>query len=247
MSDPIARIQHKFYFPLVLLLCIALPLIYGYICNDMGGAFFYGFCWTRLFIWHSTFFINSLAHWIGDQEYSLLNTSKGNFLLAVLTAGEGHHNFHHSFPHDYRNGINRFDYDPTKWFIYVCSKLGLCWGLKETPDREIDLTRKAKDSVKYSTDIKDYIASIGSEEEKLPGISKTEIDEMIATGKTILIVEDYVVDASSILQSHPGGSKILQMHNGRDVTHEFNGGLNSHNVTARLQLAERVIGRYIKN
>ena len=243
-GDPIAYFQHRFYFPLVLVLCVICPLIFGYIFGDMRGAFFYGFCWSRLFVWHSTFFINSLAHWIGDQEYSLLNSSRGNLFLAVLTAGEGHHNFHHSFPFDYRNGILWYHYDPTKWFIYACSRLGLCWNLKVTSKEEIAMAKKSKDDVKYSTNIKDYLESIGTEVSKLPVLKKTDIDQLIGAGKIILIVENFVVDATKIMDKHPGGSNILRINNGRDVTFEFNGGLNSHNVTARLQLAKSVIGQF---
>ena len=54
-----------------------------------------------------------------------------------MTVGEGYHNFHHQFPMDYRNAIKWYQYDPTKWFIWVCSAFGLASHLKVFPDNEV--------------------------------------------------------------------------------------------------------------
>jgi stearoyl-CoA desaturase (delta-9 desaturase) len=34
--------------------------------------------------------------------------------MALLTFGEGYHNYHHEFQHDYRNGVKPWQWDPTK-------------------------------------------------------------------------------------------------------------------------------------
>ena len=52
-------------------------------------------------------------------------------VLALLTYGEGYHNYHHIFQYDYRNGVKWWQYDPTKWFILALSKLGLAKNLKK--------------------------------------------------------------------------------------------------------------------
>ena len=78
--------------------------------------------------------------------------------LQLVTVGEGYHNFHHQFPMDYRNAIKWFQYDPTKWFIWVCSQFGLASHLKVFPDNEVkkgQLTmqlkrlREAQDSLEW--------------------------------------------------------------------------------------------------
>ena len=38
---------------------------------------------------------------------------------------------------DYRNAIKWYQYDPTKWFIWVCAQLGLASHLKQFPDNEV--------------------------------------------------------------------------------------------------------------
>ncbi len=53
-----------------------------------------------------------------------------NWLLAFFTFGEGWHNYHHAFPSDYRNGIRAFDWDPSKWLIWLLSLAGVTYDLK---------------------------------------------------------------------------------------------------------------------
>jgi stearoyl-CoA desaturase (delta-9 desaturase) len=82
---------------------------------------------------HFTFFINSLAHIWGSQPYTEENTARDNGVVALFTYGEGYHNFHHMFAHDYRNGVRAWQFDPSKWFIAAMSWLGLARNLKRVP------------------------------------------------------------------------------------------------------------------
>ena len=49
--------------------------------------------------------------------------------------GEGYHNYHHEFQHDYRNGVKAWHWDPTKWIIWSFSKLGLVSHLRRVTAR----------------------------------------------------------------------------------------------------------------
>lgn len=54
-----------------------------------------------------------------------------NVTVAVMTLGEGWHNYHHTFPWDYRSselGFFRFNF--TTRFIDFCAKMGWAWDLK---------------------------------------------------------------------------------------------------------------------
>lgn len=48
------------------------------------------------------FCVNSLAHWLGEQPFDDRRTPRDHFITALVTLGEGYHNFHHEFPSDYR-------------------------------------------------------------------------------------------------------------------------------------------------
>ena len=88
--------------------------------------------------WHATFSINSVAHKIGTRPYSTKNKARDSIITAVITLGEGYHNYHHAFQGDYRNGIRWWHFDPTKWFVWSCSKLKITWDLKRASAEAIE-------------------------------------------------------------------------------------------------------------
>lgn len=105
-------------------------LVVGALLNDYLGAFMIAL-WTRLFaLHHFTWFINSLAHTWGDKPFSQEQSAVNNYVLSLLTFGEGYHNYHHTFANDYRNGVRWYHFDPTKWLIWTLNKLGLAHDLK---------------------------------------------------------------------------------------------------------------------
>jgi stearoyl-CoA desaturase (delta-9 desaturase) len=132
-KDPMLAFQHRHYLALTLATNFGLPVLFGLIFRDVWGmmilAGFARLVWSH----HVTFFINSLAHMWGKQPYTEDNSARDNPVIAVLTYGEGYHNFHHIFAHDYRNGVRWWQWDPTKWMIAGLQLVGLTWRLKRTP------------------------------------------------------------------------------------------------------------------
>jgi stearoyl-CoA desaturase (delta-9 desaturase) len=131
--DPMLAFQHRFYVPLVLITNIGFPLLAGWMVGDMLGTFILAGVLRLVWSHHVTFFINSLAHMWGSRPYTDENTARDNPILAVVTYGEGYHNFHHIFAHDYRNGVRWWQWDPTKWLIAGLQYVGLTRRLKRTP------------------------------------------------------------------------------------------------------------------
>lgn len=130
MNDKIVMFQHKHYLSLLLLTNIGLPLAVGWAVGDLWGVLLLGGL-LRLVVSHQlTFFINSLCHMWGSRPYTDENSARDNPVLAVVTWGEGFHNYHHLFQYDYRNGIRWWHIDVTKWMIYSLSCVGLAKNLK---------------------------------------------------------------------------------------------------------------------
>lgn len=142
--DPIAVFQDRYYVPLVLTTNIGVPLLIGWWADDVLGVFLLGGLLRLVVNHHATFFINSLAHAWGSQPYTDANTARDNGFLALLTHGEGYHNFHHLFAGDYRNGVRWWQWDPAKWLICALSWVGLTRDLKRTPAIRIERTRLAR-------------------------------------------------------------------------------------------------------
>lgn len=143
--NPILRFQHKHYFFFVATAGFLAPALIAMTWGDFIGGFLVAGCLRLVFQWHATFSINSVAHTIGTRPYSLKNTARDSILTALLTFGEGYHNFHHRFQSDYRNGVRWWQFDPSKWTIWSLSRVGLVSDLKRASK---DAIQRAKESVR---------------------------------------------------------------------------------------------------
>ena len=132
-NDFLIRWQHKLYALVGGVVSFGLPTLIGWALGDAWGGFLVAGVLRLVFVYHVTFSINSVAHHLGSQPYSDRNTSRDSLITAFLSLGEGYHNFHHTFPVDYRNGVRVRDFDPSKWTIRAASLVGLARNLRRTP------------------------------------------------------------------------------------------------------------------
>lgn len=93
----------------------------------------WGFCVPTVALWHSTFAINSVAHRWGHRRFETADASRNNWLLSVLTLGEGWHNNHHRYPVSARQGFARRELDPSWWVIRGLAALRLAKDLRPVP------------------------------------------------------------------------------------------------------------------
>ena len=88
---------------------IALALAFLFI----GGG--YGLVWgyfvSTVLLWHGSFSINSLSHVFGRRRYETGDDSRNNWVLALLTTGEGWHNNHHHYQSSARQGFHWWQID----------------------------------------------------------------------------------------------------------------------------------------
>lgn len=135
--------QHRYFQWWALAFGVALPVLIGASYGYAAEAFLFA-VGARLFVvFQVVFFINSFAHMWGHDTYGKEVSARDNWLGAILTGGEGYHSFHHRFPSDYRNGVRWYHWDPSKWFIFLSSHVGLAWGLKRAPEQQILEARRA--------------------------------------------------------------------------------------------------------
>ena len=93
----------------------------------------WGFFISTAVLLHGTLFINSMAHVFGGRRFSTRDDSRNNFLLAVITLGEGWHNNHHRFMSAARQGFFWWEFDPTWYALKALAWTGLIWDLKSVP------------------------------------------------------------------------------------------------------------------
>ena len=93
----------------------------------------WGFFVSTVALFHATVTINSLAHRWGRRRFATRDDSRNNWLLALLTFGEGWHNNHHHFPGSVRQGFYWWELDLTYYGLRALSWLGLVWDLRSVP------------------------------------------------------------------------------------------------------------------
>jgi stearoyl-CoA desaturase (delta-9 desaturase) len=254
-ASKILNIQHKNYLSFATVSGIMLPtLICGLGWGDWLGGYFYAALLKMVIVHHTTFFINSLAHTDlmgAKQNFSDQHTSHDSLFCALLTLGEGYHNFHHEFAQDYRNGIRWFDWDPTKWLIRGLEIAGLARNLVRTPNSVIHRNMVALQHKKHQ-DAADALRgklNVMDQKVRTPNFyTWADIERRVDNGEKLVVVGDYVLDMLKPMpigagythankdvlwyKSHPGGRKLLDMYVGKDATEAMSGGIYKHSQGA---------------
>jgi stearoyl-CoA desaturase (delta-9 desaturase) len=103
------------------------PAVMTAVLFALGGLpwVVWGMIIPTVFLWHGTFTINSLTHVFGRRRYLTTDTSRNNFLLALITCGEGWHNNHHYHQNTANQGLFWWEIDPTFYALKVLSWFGV--------------------------------------------------------------------------------------------------------------------------
>jgi stearoyl-CoA desaturase (delta-9 desaturase) len=130
-EDPIVVFQHKYYVPLFVAFGFILPsviphllwnesLIMAFLASNLRYVLSLHFTWT----------VNSFAHWRGMKPYDKTICPSENMLVTFLALGEGFHNFHHTWPYDYRASEWGFKFNITTAMINAMAMLDLAYDLR---------------------------------------------------------------------------------------------------------------------
>ncbi|XP_063587986.1 acyl-CoA Delta-9 desaturase-like [Penaeus indicus] len=133
-NDKVVMFQRKFYLPLVVTACFVLPTVipWWYWDEHLVNALMVSGFLRYTIVLHITWFVNSLAHWVGTKPYDKSIYPSQNPMVAYLALGEGWHNYHHVFPWDYRTAElgGLVNYNITSLVIDFCYKIGLASDLR---------------------------------------------------------------------------------------------------------------------
>ncbi|KAI4154602.1 MAG: hypothetical protein LQ340_001567 [Diploschistes diacapsis] len=240
-EDEVVKFQHKHYIKMVIFFGLVFPTLVGGLgWGDWLGSFIYAGILRVFFVQQATFCVNSLAHWLGDQPFDDRNSPRDHVLTALVTLGEGYHNFHHEFPSDYRNAIEWQQYDPTKWLIWTCKTVGLAYDLKKFKQNEIEKGRLQQAQKKL--DQKRSRLDWGVPLEQLPIIEWDDYVEQTSNGRGLIAIAGVVHDVTEFISHHPGGRAMIKSGIGKDATQMFNGGIYFHSNAAHNLLSTMRVG-----
>ncbi|HWC64736.1 MAG TPA: acyl-CoA desaturase, partial [Thermoanaerobaculia bacterium] len=110
---------------------------------------------------------------------------RDNWMLALVTFGEGYHSFHHRFPADFRNGVRWYHWDPAKWMIRGLKAVGLASDLRATAAPMIEGAR--------------LHAAVKGVESRLEGVHPTVGDEV---RRRIAAARDTIEHAFDLWRQH---------------------------------------------
>ncbi|RAH80367.1 hypothetical protein BO86DRAFT_316191 [Aspergillus japonicus CBS 114.51] len=238
-EDPVVVWQHRHYLLVVAVMGMGVPMLGAGLWGDWWGGFIYAGILRIFFVQQATFCINSLAHWLGEQPFDDRNSPRDHAITALATLGEGYHNFHHEFPSDYRNAIQWYQYDPTKWMIWLWKQMGLAYDLKVFRANEIEKGRVQQ--MQKKVDQRRARLDWGTPIADLPVLEWEEYVEL-AKSRALVAVAGVVHDVSQFVEEHPGGRAMITAGIGKDVTAMFNGGVYYHSNAAHNLLSMMRVG-----
>lgn len=129
VNDPWAKFLEKFFLPINLgfvALLFGLGFWMGGMKTAISMAIWGGF-FRIAWVWHITWFVNSVTHVVGYRNYETKDDSRNIWWVAVLSFGEGWHNNHHANPSAAKSGHRWWEFDLTYGVIKAMQFTGLAW------------------------------------------------------------------------------------------------------------------------
>lgn len=94
--------------------------------------------------------LGSVSHMYGQRRYNKSISARDIGLMSVIAAGEGYHNFHHTFPYDYSVSEFGQTFNISKLFIDFFALFGQAYDLrraspeyiKKVKERNLDVVHE---------------------------------------------------------------------------------------------------------
>jgi stearoyl-CoA desaturase (delta-9 desaturase) len=114
-------------------------MLLAVVCWLIGGwsGLVWGFVVSTVLLYHGTFTINSLSHLFGRRRYDTPDDSRNNWVLALVTLGEGWHNNHHHYQSSANQGFFWWEVDISYRVLWLLSKLRLVWDLRKPNEKAL--------------------------------------------------------------------------------------------------------------
>ncbi|GHO45630.1 acyl-CoA desaturase [Ktedonospora formicarum] len=130
MADPQKYCKHLMKDPIVVFvsntffLWVVLSLVIPFAIGGWSGLLWGGL--VRIFLTHHvTWSVNSVCHTFGRRDFETTDESRNEWLVGLLSFGEGWHNNHHAFPRSAFHGLRWWQFDCSGYLIWLMEKVGL--------------------------------------------------------------------------------------------------------------------------
>jgi stearoyl-CoA desaturase (Delta-9 desaturase) len=86
-------------------------------------------------VYHTIWSANSFCHRYGARRFATRDDSRNNFIVALLTLGDGWHHNHHFCPYSAKHGFHWWEVDINYAILKLLAGIGIVWDLKVPPKR----------------------------------------------------------------------------------------------------------------
>nr|GMD87507.1 palmitoyl-monogalactosyldiacylglycerol delta-7 desaturase, chloroplastic [Ipomoea batatas] len=142
MTTNVGDLESQFFYKFIQRTYIIHPILLTALLYVIGGFPYvvWGMGVRAALMYHITFLVNSACHLWGTQTWNTGDLSRNNWLVALLTFGEGWHNNHHAFEFSAKHGLEWWQIDVTWYIVWILQTLGLASDVKlptETQKRKM--------------------------------------------------------------------------------------------------------------
>ena len=102
----------------------------------------WGLVVSTVWVYHSIWSANSICHRFGFRRYPTPDQSRNNFIVSLLTFGDGWHHNHHYCPSSARHGFLWWEIDINFIILRVLSRFGIVWNLRMPSGRVRSATKR---------------------------------------------------------------------------------------------------------
>ncbi|KAB0802333.1 hypothetical protein PPYR_04519 [Photinus pyralis] len=143
LEDPVVQFHLRYFTPLKIMIAFVLPSIIPPLL--WGEDWFWSimaisvarYALSLNFTWS----VNSAAHIWGSKPYDRHIAPGENIWVSMVANGEGWHNYHHTFPWDYKTS-EFFNVNSTARWIRLFEKMGWAYDLKSASKELIEKVAK---------------------------------------------------------------------------------------------------------
>ncbi|PZW36016.1 stearoyl-CoA desaturase (delta-9 desaturase) [Thermosporothrix hazakensis] len=130
MADPNQYCRHLLKDPVIVFVSrtffvwVVLSLVIPFLIGGWTGLLWGGL--VRIFLTHHvTWSVNSICHTFGRRDFATNDESRNEWVIGLLSFGEGWHNNHHAFPRSAFHGLRWWQVDISGYIISFMEKVGL--------------------------------------------------------------------------------------------------------------------------
>ncbi|KAL5235901.1 hypothetical protein ACI65C_003311 [Semiaphis heraclei] len=150
--DPYVMFQKKYYKVLFTTLATLMPMFVPFVLwnESLWNGFFVCFLFRLMAVLNLTWLVNSAAHLYGNKPFTKDILPVENPYVSMFGLGEGWHNYHHSFPWDYRASEFGQYFNLTTIIVDFFEEMGWVWDKKyATPAMVRSRVTKRGDGTHY--------------------------------------------------------------------------------------------------